>query len=189
MLHKYSSVYFLQACIRRWELVGRPWRLRWRDWTSCLKREAGLQELQVVPRPHLTGLTLPPGMATIDLSTYFLGSIIQQKSKVPKIFWPNSLGFGTNSIPSWHKNFKNRGLVTGTNSSILVCNMTFKWKDNYVGHIWLLLQLIAAGEFRNPANDMCIDKDDVATNMDQPVDVLPCHGDNGNQYWWMNAHK
>ena len=131
MLHKYSSVYFLQACIRRWELVGRPWRLRWRDWTSCFKREAGLQELQVVPRPHLTGLTLPPGMATIDLSTYFLGSIIQQKSKVPKIFWPNSLGFGTNSIPSWHKNFKNRGLVTGTNSSILVCiNMTFKGKDN-----------------------------------------------------------
>ena len=124
--YKHSCVYFFQACIRRWELVGRPWRLRWRDWTSCLKREAGLQELQVVPRPHLTGLTLPSGMAIINLLTYFLSNIIQQKSKVPKIFWPNSLGFGTNSIPSWHKNFKNRGLVTGTNSSILVCNMTFK---------------------------------------------------------------
>ena len=65
----------------------------------------------------------------------------------------------------------------------------FKWYLDHISQALPYHQLIAAGDFRNPAHDMCIDKDDAAPNMNQVVDVLPCHGDNGNQYWWMNAHK
>ena len=66
---------------------------------------------------------------------------------------------------------------------------SFKWFLDHVAPALPYHQLIAAGEFRNPATDMCIDKDDTATKMNEAVDIFPCHGDNGNQYWWMNANK
>jgi len=66
---------------------------------------------------------------------------------------------------------------------------SFKWYLDHISQALPYHQLIAAGDFRNPGSDMCIDKDDAAPNMDQTVDVMPCHGDNGNQYWWMNAHN
>ena len=49
--------------------------------------------------------------------------------------------------------------------------------------------LVGAGELRNPSSDLCIDKNDRTEFMDQPVDVLPCHGLAGYQYWWMNKNR
>ena len=49
--------------------------------------------------------------------------------------------------------------------------------------------LVGAGELRNPSSDLCLDKNDRTEFMDHPLDVLPCHGLAGYQYWWMNKNR
>ena len=49
--------------------------------------------------------------------------------------------------------------------------------------------LVGAGEIRNPISDLCLDKNDRTEFMDHPLDVLPCHGLAGHQYWWMNKNR
>ncbi len=49
--------------------------------------------------------------------------------------------------------------------------------------------LVGAGEIRNPSSDLCLDKNDRTEYMDHLIDVLPCHGLAGFQYWWMNKNR
>ncbi len=49
--------------------------------------------------------------------------------------------------------------------------------------------LVGTGEIRNPSSDLCLDKNDRTEFMDHLLDVIPCHGLGGNQYWWMNKNR
>jgi len=65
----------------------------------------------------------------------------------------------------------------------------FQWYLDHVSPALPYHNLVASGEIRNPATDLCLDKDDVFNNMNQPALLYPCHGQNGNQYWWMNKNS
>ena len=40
-----------------------------------------------------------------------------------------------------------------------------------------------AGEVYNPSSGLCLDKSDSVDMIGEVVDLVPCHGDAGNQYW------
>lgn len=67
---------------------------------------------------------------------------------------------------------------------------SFKWfLDSVVAQRLPYHELVGAGELRNPATDLCVDKNDRTEYMDHPVDLLPCHGLAGFQYWWLNKNR
>ncbi len=67
---------------------------------------------------------------------------------------------------------------------------SFKWfLDTIVAGRLPYHELVGAGELRNPATDLCIDKNDRTEYMDQVIDLIPCHGLAGFQYWWMNKNR
>merc|ERR1712018_553500 len=49
--------------------------------------------------------------------------------------------------------------------------------------------LVGAGEIRNPANDVCLDKNDRTEFMDHAVDIYACHHSGGFQYWWYTKSR
>ena len=66
---------------------------------------------------------------------------------------------------------------------------SFKWFLDNVANGLPYHPLVGAGEIRNPISDLCLDKNDRTDYMDHFVDVLPCHGLAGYQYWWMNKNR
>jgi len=91
---------------------------------------------------------------------------------------------------------------------------SFKWYLDNVADGLPYHPLIGAGELKNPSSDLCLDKNDRTEHMDEPVpfqtiflirghvyftfvmfskilqvDVAPCHGLGGFQYWWMNKNR
>ena len=45
--------------------------------------------------------------------------------------------------------------------------------------------IIASGEIRNTHHQFCLDQQDTEHNLGLPVLVFDCHGDKGNQYWYL----
>ena len=73
--------------------------------------------------------------------------------------------------------------------NILQCK-SFRWfLDTIVAGRLPYHDLIGAGELVNPANDLCLDKNDRTEHMDELIDLLPCHNLGGFQYWWLNRNR
>jgi polypeptide N-acetylgalactosaminyltransferase len=67
---------------------------------------------------------------------------------------------------------------------------SFKWfLDAVVANRLPYHDLTGAGELRNPASDLCLDKNDRTEHMDELVDMIPCHNLGGFQYWWLNKNR
>ena len=65
---------------------------------------------------------------------------------------------------------------------------SFKWYLDNVAKGLPYHQLLGAGEIRNPSYDFCLDQNDRTEFINSPVYCTGCHGEAGNQYWWLNAN-
>ncbi|XP_049873274.1 putative polypeptide N-acetylgalactosaminyltransferase 9 isoform X2 [Pectinophora gossypiella] len=61
---------------------------------------------------------------------------------------------------------------------------SFDWYlKNIYPELFIPGESVAHGEIANPLTDMCIDSACGPEDMRKPVNVWPCHGEYGNQYW------
>ncbi|XP_045772392.1 putative polypeptide N-acetylgalactosaminyltransferase 9 isoform X2 [Maniola jurtina] len=61
---------------------------------------------------------------------------------------------------------------------------SFEWYlKNIYPELFIPGESVAHGEIANPSTDMCIDSAAGPEDMKKPVNVWPCHGEYGNQYW------
>ncbi|XP_052741394.1 putative polypeptide N-acetylgalactosaminyltransferase 9 isoform X2 [Bicyclus anynana] len=61
---------------------------------------------------------------------------------------------------------------------------SFEWYlKNIYPELFIPGESVAHGEIANPTSDMCVDSAAGPEDMKKPVNVWPCHGEYGNQYW------
>ncbi|XP_069359726.1 putative polypeptide N-acetylgalactosaminyltransferase 9 isoform X2 [Maniola hyperantus] len=61
---------------------------------------------------------------------------------------------------------------------------SFEWYlKNIYPELFIPGESVAHGEIANPSSDMCVDSAAGPEDMKKPVNVWPCHGEYGNQYW------
>ncbi|XP_039753241.1 putative polypeptide N-acetylgalactosaminyltransferase 9 isoform X2 [Pararge aegeria] len=61
---------------------------------------------------------------------------------------------------------------------------SFEWYlKNIYPELFIPGESVAHGEIANPSTDMCVDSAAGPEDMKKPVNVWPCHGEYGNQYW------
>ncbi|XP_072949060.1 putative polypeptide N-acetylgalactosaminyltransferase 9 isoform X2 [Epargyreus clarus] len=61
---------------------------------------------------------------------------------------------------------------------------SFEWYlKNIYPELFIPGESVAHGEIANPSSEMCIDSAAGPEDMKKPVNVWPCHGEYGNQYW------
>ncbi|XP_014357657.2 putative polypeptide N-acetylgalactosaminyltransferase 9 isoform X2 [Papilio machaon] len=61
---------------------------------------------------------------------------------------------------------------------------SFEWYlKNIYPELFIPGESVAHGEIANPSTEMCIDSGAGPEEMKKPVNIWPCHGEYGNQYW------
>nr|XP_026492157.1 putative polypeptide N-acetylgalactosaminyltransferase 9 isoform X2 [Vanessa tameamea] len=61
---------------------------------------------------------------------------------------------------------------------------SFEWYlKNIYPELFIPGESVAHGEIGNPSTDMCVDSAAGPEDMKKPVNLWPCHGEYGNQYW------
>ncbi|XP_050350918.1 putative polypeptide N-acetylgalactosaminyltransferase 9 isoform X2 [Nymphalis io] len=61
---------------------------------------------------------------------------------------------------------------------------SFEWYlKNIYPELFIPGESVAHGEIANPSSDMCVDSAAGPEDMKKPVNLWPCHGEYGNQYW------
>ncbi|XP_046965495.1 putative polypeptide N-acetylgalactosaminyltransferase 9 isoform X2 [Vanessa cardui] len=61
---------------------------------------------------------------------------------------------------------------------------SFEWYlKNIYPELFIPGESVAHGEIANPSTDMCVDSAAGPEDMKKPVNLWPCHGEYGNQYW------
>ncbi|KAJ8721938.1 hypothetical protein PYW08_004340 [Mythimna loreyi] len=61
---------------------------------------------------------------------------------------------------------------------------SFEWYlKNIYPELFIPGESVAHGEIANPGSDMCVDSAAGPEDMKKPVNVWPCHGEYGNQFW------
>ncbi|XP_021184453.1 putative polypeptide N-acetylgalactosaminyltransferase 9 isoform X2 [Helicoverpa armigera] len=61
---------------------------------------------------------------------------------------------------------------------------SFEWYlKNIYPELFIPGESVAHGEIANPGSEMCLDSAAGPEDMKKPVNVWPCHGEYGNQYW------
>ncbi|XP_038209998.1 putative polypeptide N-acetylgalactosaminyltransferase 9 isoform X2 [Zerene cesonia] len=61
---------------------------------------------------------------------------------------------------------------------------SFEWYlKNIYPELFIPGESVAHGEIANPSSEMCIDSAAGPEDMKKPVNLWPCHGEYGNQYW------
>ena len=63
---------------------------------------------------------------------------------------------------------------------------SFRWFLNAIAVSLPYHRIIGAGEIRNSASGLCLDKKDRTDKVGEPIDLIPCHDQGGNQYFILN---